>query len=134
MHRPIRLLLALLCLAVMSTPLQAQEPAAAEPQYVELKPAFVGTIGPGPKIQYLKVDVALRVNDPAAVDKVKYHDPLIRNALVGLFARQSREALATLEGKEQLRAEALTAVRTVLEEEEGQPLVDDLLFTNLITQ
>ena len=31
-------------------------------------------------------------------------------------------------------AEALAAVRTVLEEEEGEPLVDDLLFTNLITQ
>ncbi len=134
MHRPTRLLLTLLCLAVMSAPLQAREPAAAEPQYIELKPAFVGTIGPGPKIQYLKVDVALRVNDPAAVDTVKYHDPLIRNALVGLFARQSREALATLEGKEQLRADALVAVRTVLEQEEGQPLVDDLLFTNLITQ
>lgn len=134
MHRPTRLLFALLCLVAVSAPLRAEEPVAAEPQYVELKPAFVGTIGPGPKIQYLKVDVALRVNQPAAVEKVQYHDPLIRNALVGLFARQSREALATLEGKEQLRAEALAAVRTVLEEEEGEPLVDDLLFTNLITQ
>ncbi|UAW98225.1 flagellar basal body-associated protein FliL [Halopseudomonas nanhaiensis] len=134
MHRPTRLLFALLCLVALSTPLKAEEPVTAEPQYVELKPAFVGTIGPGPKIQYLKVDVALRVNQPAAVAKVQYHDPLIRNALVGLFARQSREALATLEGKEQLRAEALAAVRTVLEEEEGEPLVDDLLFTNLITQ
>ena len=134
MYRPVRFLLALLCLVALNAPLQAEEPVAVEPQYIELKPAFVGTIGPGPKIQYLKVDVALRVNEPAAVDKVKYHDPLIRNALVGLFARQTREALATLEGKEQLRAEALAAVRGVLEEEEGQPLVDDLLFTNLITQ
>lgn len=133
MHRRIHSLFALLCLFWASAPLMAEEPAA-EPQYIELKPAFVGTIGPGPKIQYLKVDVALRVNEPTAVDKVEYHDPLIRNALVGLFARQSGEALATLEGKEQLRAEALAAVRSVLEQEEGQPLVDDLLFTNLITQ
>ena len=31
-------------------------------------------------------------------------------------------------------ADALAAVQQVLEEEEGDPLVDDLLFTNLIVQ
>lgn len=107
---------------------------AVDPQYIELKPAFVGTIGPGPRIQYLKADVALRAADPAAAARIQYHDPLIRNTLVALFARQTAESLAGLEGKEQLRADALAAVRDALEEEEGQPLVEDLLFTNLITQ
>jgi len=40
----------------------------------------------------------------------------------------------SLEGKEALRASALAVVQSVLEEEEGAPLVDDLLFTNLIVQ
>jgi flagellar FliL protein len=116
-------------------PIQAQEEApAASVQYVELKPAFVGTVGPGPKIQYMKVDVALRANDAAAVPRIEYHDPLIRNALVSLFAHETLESLATLEGKEALRGKALATVREVLEEEEGKPLVDDLLFTNLVTQ
>lgn len=121
--------------ALLMLPLAAlAQTAAGEAHYVELKPSFVGTIGPGPRIQYLKVDVALRAEDAAGVARIQHHDPLIRNALVGLFARQTQENLASLEGKEQLRADALARVREVLEEEEGQPLVVDLLFTNLITQ
>jgi flagellar FliL protein len=106
----------LLSLAVL--PIQAEEGApAAGVQYVELKPAFVGTVGPGPKIQYMKIDVALRANDGTAVPRI-----------------ETLESIATLEGKEALRSKALTKVREVLEEEEGKPLVDDLLFTNLVTQ
>ncbi|MBL4612087.1 flagellar basal body-associated FliL family protein [Halopseudomonas sp.] len=117
------------------SPVQAEDaPAAPSAQYVELSPSFVGTVGPGPKIQYMKVDVALRANDPAAVPRIEYHDPLIRNTLVSLFGHETLESVATLEGKEALRAKALAAVQEVLEEEEGKPLVDDLLFTNLVTQ
>jgi flagellar protein FliL len=123
----------LLALLMLPMALQAQTPAA-DAHYIELKPPFVGTIGPGPRIQYLKVDVALRAEDAAAAARIQHHDALIRNALVGLFARQTPEGLASLEGKEQLRADALARVREVLEQEEDRPLVADLLFTNLITQ
>ncbi|WP_371923531.1 flagellar basal body-associated FliL family protein [Pseudomonas sp. OIL-1] len=115
-------------------PAQAATDTPGTSPYVDLKPAFIGTIGPGPRLQYLKVDVALRASDNAAVSRIEYHNPLIRNILVTLFARQTPDALAGLEGKEQLRSEALQAVQQVLEEEEGQPLVRDLLFNNLITQ
>ena len=134
MHRnPLTTLL--LALTLIATPVLAEEEAAAPTaQYVELKPAFVGTLGAGPRIQYLKADVALRTDNPAAVERIHYHDALIRNALVFLFSEQLPENLSTLEGKEALRASALAAVQKVLEEEEGDPLVDDLLFTNLIVQ
>ncbi|WP_341708188.1 flagellar basal body-associated FliL family protein [Halopseudomonas sp.] len=125
----------LLALTLVASPVLAQEDAAAPTtQYVELKPSFVGTLGNGPRIQYLKADVALRTDDAAAVERIRYHDALIRNALVFLFSEQLPENLSSLEGKEALRASALAAVQKVLEEEEGDPLVDDLLFTNLIVQ
>ena len=125
----------LLALTLTATPALAEEDAAAPTaQYVELKPSFVGTLGGGPKIQYLKADVALRTNDAAAVERIHYHDALIRNALVFLFSEQLPENLGTLEGKEALRASALAVVQSVLGEEEGAPLVYDLLFTNLIVQ
>lgn len=129
-------LLAALLLSALLPVAHAEEEEAPPPQaqYVELKPSFVGTLGSGPRIQYLKADVALRTDDPTAVEKLHYHDALIRNALVFLFSAQLPENLSTLEGKETLRADALAAVQQVLEEEEGDPLVDDLLFTNLIVQ
>lgn len=128
-----RLITALLLGSLLSLPALAQTPPSA--QYHELTPSFVGVLaGESARIQYLKADVALRINDPAALARVQYHDPLIRNELVSLFGQQTRESLETLEGKEALRAAALERVRAVLESEEGEPLVDDLLFTNLITQ
>ena len=129
-------LLAALLLSALLPVAHAEEEEAPPPQaqYVALKPSFVGTLGSGPRIQYLKADVALRTDDPPAVEKLHYHDALIRNALVFLFSAQLPENLSTLEGKETLRADALAAVQQVLEEEEGDPLVDDLLFTNLIVQ
>ncbi|MNN68526.1 flagellar basal body-associated protein FliL-like protein [compost metagenome] len=69
-----------------------------------------------------------------AADKVEQHEPLIRNQLIMLFAQQTDETLGNLEGKEKLRQEALKQVRAAINTEEGKPLVDDLLFTNLIVQ
>jgi flagellar FliL protein len=42
--------------------------------------------------------------------------------------------MSNVEAKEKLRQEALKQVQQVLENEEGKPLVDDLLFNNLIVQ
>jgi flagellar FliL protein len=39
-----------------------------------------------------------------------------------------------MQGKEQIRQEALTAVQKILQDEEGEPLVADVLFNNLIIQ
>jgi flagellar FliL protein len=39
-----------------------------------------------------------------------------------------------MQGKEQIRQDALASVQKVLQEEEGKPIVTDLLFNNLIIQ
>ncbi|NQD92358.1 flagellar basal body-associated protein FliL [Pseudomonas sp. CrR25] len=134
MKAPIALLLALLL------PLQAfaseEKEQAAAPQaiYLNLVPALVGNFGSGPKLKFYKADVALRVNGAEAEAKVAHHEPLIRNQLVMLFAQQTEEGLSAPDAKEQLRQEALKQVQQVLSQEEGQPLVEDLLFNNLILQ
>ena len=78
--------------------------------------------------------MALRITGKEAEEKVKHHEPLIRNQLVMLFSQQTDASLGSVEAKEQLRQEALKQVQEVLTQEEGKPLVDDLLFNNLIIQ
>lgn len=102
--------------------------------YVSLVPALVGNYGSGPKLKFFKADIALRVTGAEAEEKVTYHEPLIRNQIVMLFAQQTDETLGSVEAKEKLRVEALKQVQQVLQQEEGKPLVDDLLFNNLIVQ
>ena len=133
MKAPILLLLAL------SLPLPAsaeeEEKAAVPPVvYHNLVPALVGNFGSGPKLKFYKADVSLRVSGAEAEAKVVHHEPLIRNQLVMLFAQQTEEGLSAPDAKEKLRQEALQQVQQVLSQEEGQPLVEDLLFNNLILQ
>lgn len=111
-----------------------KEEAPPPSEYIELKPAFVTNYGSGGAIHFLKADVTLRVPDPLMTEAVMRHMPQIRHALVMLLSRQQEQGLATMEGKEQLRQEALLAVRTVVETEEGKPGVEDLLFTGFILQ
>lgn len=125
------------CLAVAG-PALAEEPAedaaATQTLYYALTPAMVGNYGSGERLKYYKADVALRISSKEVEDRVKHHEPLIRHQLVMLFSQQTDETLSGPEAKEQLRQEALRQVREVLEQEEGKPLVDDLLFNNLIIQ
>jgi len=51
-----------------------------------------------------------------------------------LFSQQTDETLGSMDAKEKLRQEALKQVQQVLEQEEGKPYVEDLLFNNLILQ
>jgi len=125
------------CLALVG-PALAEEPAedaaATQTLYYALTPAMVGNYGSGERLKYYKADVALRISSKEVEDRVKHHEPLIRHQLVMLFSQQTDETLSGPEAKEQLRQEALRQVREVLEQEEGKPLVDDLLFNNLIIQ
>ena len=108
--------------------------AATKTIYYALVPALVGNYGSDGRLKYYKADIALRVSGSEAETKVKHHEPLIRNQLVTLFSQQTDASLGTVEAKETLRQEALKQVQAVLMQEEGKPLVDDLLFNNLIVQ
>ncbi|WP_447594921.1 flagellar basal body-associated protein FliL [Aquipseudomonas campi] len=109
---------------------------AAGPQvaYYNLVPALVGNFGSGPRLKFYKADIALRVSGSEAEGRVRHHEPLIRNQLVMLFSEQTEDSMSSQEAKEALRQEALKQVQAVLLQEEGKPLVEDLLFNNLIIQ
>ncbi len=129
------LLLALtLPLLAMAQEEEAKEGEAPKVAYIDLVPALVGNYGAGPRLKYYKADISLRVTGPEAEEKVTRHEPLIRNQLVMLFSQQTDDTLNSSDAKEKLRQEALKQVQQVLNTEEGQPLVDDLLFNNLIVQ
>lgn len=113
---------------------EGKDAAAPVVAYIGLVPALVGNFGSGPKLKFYKADIALRVIGAEAEAKVKHHEPLIRNQLVMLFSQQTDASMGAAGAKESLRQEALKQVQDALSQEEGEPLVDDLLFNNLIIQ
>lgn len=127
------LLALLLPAAAMAEEAKDGPPKAA---YISLAPPFVGNyaLDGGPRLRVYKADVALRVTGDEAAKTVQRHEPLIRNQLVALFAQQTVDSMSNVEAKEHLRQEALRQVQQVIEAEEGKPIVEDLLFNNLIVQ
>jgi flagellar FliL protein len=111
-------------------PADAGAPAVS---YVALMPPLVGNYLAAGRLKLYKADIVLRV-PTADAKRVEHHEPLIRNQLVALFSEQTDVTLHGAEAREQLRLEALKQVRSVLTVEEGQALVEDLLFNNLIIQ
>lgn len=112
----------------------AKDSDAVTTAYVTLRPAVIGNYSAsGNKLKFYKADIALRVKSNN-VARVEYHEPLIRDQLVMQFAQHTEEDFATVEGKEAVRKAALLRVQSVLEREEGDSLVEDLLFNNLVVQ
>ena len=114
----------------------AEDAEAQKVSYISLSPPFVGNYGLDgtPRLKVYKADVALRVTGDEAVKAVKANEPLIRNQLVALFAQQTTETMNNVEAKEKLRQEALKQTQQVMNDETGKPVVEDLLFNNLIIQ
>ncbi|MCX2896463.1 flagellar basal body-associated protein FliL [Pseudomonas mandelii] len=125
-----------LVLPVAAMAEEAKEEAAPKVNYITLTPPFVGNYGLDgtPKLKVYKADVALRVTGDEATKLVKANEPLIRNQLVALFAQQTTEAMNNVEAKEKLRQEALKQTQQIMNDETGKPVVEDLLFNNLIIQ
>ena len=130
----------ILMLLALSLPVMAQEEAKEEgppkAAYGSLTPPFVGNyaLDGGPKLRVYKADIALRVTGADAEAAVKRNDALIRNQLVSLFTQQTVDSMSSAEAKENIRQEALKQVQRVMNDEEGKPVVEDLLFNNFIVQ
>ncbi|MBF8160196.1 flagellar basal body-associated protein FliL [Ectopseudomonas hydrolytica] len=122
-----------LCLPVLASSEKKEE--VPQTLYYNLVPALIGNLADGGnRLKFFKADVALRVNGAEAEARIKHHDPLIRHQLVLLFSAQTSESINAPEGRENLRQEALKQVQQALTAEEGKPVVEDLLFNNLIIQ
>ncbi|MHC8413683.1 flagellar basal body-associated protein FliL [Pseudomonas sp. Hz4] len=126
----------LLALSLPVAAMAEEGKEAPKVNYITLSPPFVGNYGLDgtPKLKVYKADVALRVTGEEATKLVKANEPLIRNQLVALFAQQTTEAMNNVEAKEKLRQEALKQTQQIMNDETGKPVVEDLLFNNLIIQ
>lgn len=119
----------------------AQE-AAAEPTqpvrqpaiYESITPAFIVNFKHQGRQRYMQVSVALMARNEADLEAFKVHMPVIRNRLVMLFSGQDFAQLLTPVGKEMLRSQATAVIQELAQKETGKPVVEQVLFTNIVLQ
>jgi flagellar FliL protein len=104
------------------------------PIYHELRPEFIITFDANNRQRYMQVQVTVVTRDPATVEGLVKHDPLIRNSLIMVFSAQDYLQLQTSEGKAKLRLEATEKIQELLLVETGSEGIETVLFTNLVLQ
>lgn len=122
------------------------DPVLAPAVYFEMTPNFTINFTVNGRQRYLQAAVTLLHRDPALDDLLSLHMPAIRNGLVMLFSSKSFDELQTPEGKEQLKADSLLIIQSLLKKEQdalvasgatkGLSLatVEQVLFTNFVMQ
>lgn len=110
-------------------------PPAGPPLFLALDPPFVVNFDSEQAVRFLQVAVQLETRDPETIEMLKTNDPIVRNDLLLLFGNQKYARLATREGKEALRTEALEDVRRVLSQAGGHPeRLEAVYFTSFVMQ
>lgn len=102
--------------------------------YLDFEQPFIVNFQDEQQLRYLQVGVAVMAHDPAMTATVKQHMPVIRNNLVMLFSSQTRQSIASREGKEKVRAEAQAEVQKILKDQTGKPVIEQLYFTSFVMQ
>lgn len=116
-------------------PAKVATPDAGKPElYLPLEPAFVVTLRDGDALRYLQVGVTLMAHDQAAIGAAKEVDPVVRDGLVSLFSNQKFDVVSEAAGREKLQADALAAVRGIVQKRLGRPGIDALYFTSFVIQ
>lgn len=112
----------------------AQKPSGP-PLYLALDPAFVVNFQADQLVRFLQVSVEVMSRDQKTLDLLKANDPVLRNDLLMLLGNQKYSVISTPAGKEQLRAEALAAVRKDLAQAGGDPnKLEAVYFTSFVMQ
>lgn len=116
---------------VMEEPL---EPASREAIYFPIRDKFVVNYNVRGRQRFLQAEVNLMFRDNEVAEAIEEHMPRIRNDLIMLFSGQEFADLQTPEGRELLRQDALRQVQDILEEETGEPGIEQVLFTSFVMQ
>jgi flagellar FliL protein len=120
-------------------PAAAETAAEAEPEeeerealYLDLGRFLVNFDYKG-GIRYVQTEMELMAYSQDAIDRAERNRPAVRNEVIMLLSGQDFDALRTVEGKEQLRSDALAAVNEALGAS-GKDAVQEVYFTAFVLQ
>jgi flagellar FliL protein len=138
---------------------EASSSESSAPAEVVVKPAvylplktFTVNYDVNGRQRFLQAELTLMYRDEVLLKTLELHMPAVRNRLVMLLSRQVFDELQTAEGKEKLRAAALTEIQDIIAKETAasaektnhkedkskekplEPNIEQVLFTQFVMQ
>ena len=127
-----------LMLALSFTVLSIHSTANAQTQYayMGLEPDIVTNYlsGNARTLGFVRVTVELMLDDADNLEVAEHHMPLLRAIVIDIIGRQPEDKVKSLTGREDIRRMILEQLRTRLEQETGNPVVADVIFTKYLYQ
>jgi flagellar FliL protein len=112
----------------------AEEPHPEPAIYTPLDPPFVVSFEDEGGSRFLQLTLQVMARDEHTIDQIKTHAPALRNAFLFLISSYKIDELATLQGKEKLRAEMLARGNEIMERNTGKGGIEEIFFTSLVIQ
>ena len=106
----------------------------APPVYTRMNPQIVVSYQDGSSVRFLQVTLEAMARDEESILAFELHIPRIRNDLLIAFASENLDYLSTTEGKEAMRATALTKVQEILSDEDPTAKIEQVYFTSFVVQ
>lgn len=131
-------LLGLLMALLATSSLYAEEKEAEAPKkaiYYAIDPPFVVNLEEGRRTHFMQVKVQLMSREEAVIRAVEENQPPVRDALIMLLAHQSGETMRSVQGREQIRQQALADLQKVMTEVAGiKKGLEAVYFTDFVIQ
>ncbi|MBV1878602.1 MAG: flagellar basal body-associated FliL family protein [Pseudomonadales bacterium] len=123
-------------LLLLATPMLFAEDGGSAAMYIKITPGLVVNYGEpsSGRLRYLKVSVHVRVKDMSDAEIVEHHLPALQDVLISILSAQDVENIRSAEGKEEIRKNTLAEFQQLIEKEEGESVIQDLLFGSFIVQ
>jgi len=84
------------------------------------------------KIGFISVSIEFMLADKKSLAVIEKHEPLIRDKIISLLGQQSPQHLRSLTGREEVRKMIQNEVNSLLKQESGEAVIENLLFTKYI--
>lgn len=84
------------------------------------------------KIGFISVSIEFMLADKKKLTVIEKHEPLIRDKIISLLGQQSPQHLRSLTGREEVRKMIQNEVNSLLKQESGEAVIENLLFTKYI--
>ncbi|MFY8274363.1 flagellar basal body-associated protein FliL [Pseudoalteromonas sp. SSDWG2] len=108
--------------------------ARAEVGYYGFEPDIVANYisQSSKKLGYVRVTVDLMLEDVNNITVVEHHMPLLRDAIVEILSQEPEEKIKSLTGREEIRQKCNERLKSLLQQETGNNIVRDVLFTKYL--
>lgn len=123
----------------LNNPLMAADeeeaPVETKPGYVSLGNSMVLNLSTeGKRLTFLQLEADVLVKDDNAIPIIETHIPAIRHKLILLLSEQNAKDMKSPVIREQIRQQATTEIRGMLEKMADNSDIEEVLFSNFLVQ